>query len=299
MKLLITGASGQLGCELVRQAHPHEFTLLTPPHNQMDVTRYDLMKSGLAKLRPDMIINAAAYTDVDGAESEAEKAFAVNTTGAANLARFCARSRIPLIHISTDFVFDGTRQRPYRETDPTAPLGVYGQSKAAGEEKIRTILNEHIIVRTAWLYGIDGHNFVKTILKLGCEKTHIKVINDQFGSPTSASDLADALLQVATRLKNGSNAYWGTYHYCGRGITTWYEFAENILALAKPRISIRTTRLEPIATDEWPASAHRPPYSALDCSRIRADFGIHPKAWQHSLKTTLDRILADPPGHES
>lgn len=296
---MIAGANGQLGCELVRQADPREFALLTPPHSQMDITRYDQLKNRLAELRPDMVINAAAYTDVDGAESEAEKAFAVNATGTANLARLCAYHQIPLIHVSTDFVFDGSRQQPYRETDPAAPLGVYGQSKAAGEDKIRSTLNEHIIIRTAWLYGFHGHNFVKTILRLAGEKSHIRVVNDQFGSPTSASDLADALLQVAARLKNRRDANWGTYHYCGQGITTWFEFAEKILVLAKSCISMRTTRLEPITTAEWPTSAKRPAYSALDCSRIRADFGIHPKAWQLSLKTTLDRILTKSPSHES
>ena len=299
MKLLIIGASGQLGCELVRQANPHEFTLLTPSENQIDITRHDHVNNGLAQLRPDMIINAAAYTNVDGAESEAEKAFAVNATGAANLARLCARLQIPLIHVSTDFVFDGSRQLPYRETDPTAPLGVYGQSKAAGEEKIRSTLNEHIIVRTAWLYGIDGHNFVKTMLGLFREKTHIRVVNDQYGSPTSASDLADALLEVALRLKQEPNPAWGTYHYCGQGITTWYEFAEYIFKLAKSRTSLCTRHLEPITTADWPTSATRPPYSALDCSRISAEFGIYPKAWQLSLKTTLDRMFTEPPGRDS
>lgn len=299
MKVLIAGASGQLGCELVRQADLHEITLLTPPHHQMDITRYDRVENRLGKLLPDMVINAAAYTDVDGAESEVEKAFAVNAEGPANLARLCARFQIPLIHISTDFVFDGTQQQPYRETDPVAPLGVYGQSKALGEEKIRAILNEHLIIRTAWMYGIDGHNFVKTMLELAREKTQIRVISDQYGSPTSASDLAQALLLIAARLKNRSKVKWGTYHYCGRGITTWYEFAENILRLAKTHMSIRTTHLEPIATADWVASAKRPPFSALDCSRISANFAIQPKAWQLSLKTTLDRILTNPPVHES
>jgi dTDP-4-dehydrorhamnose reductase len=297
MKLLITGASGQLGREIVRQAATHEITLLTPPHDQMDITRSGQVKSRVAELRPDMIVNAAAYTDVDGAESEAEKAFAVNATGPANLARVCARYQIPLIHVSTDFVFDGAQQRPYRETDPIAPLGVYGQSKSAGEEKIRSALSEHIIIRTAWLYGIDGHNFVKTMLTLAGEKTHIRVVNDQFGSPTSASDLADALLHIAMRVQNGLDSKWGTYHYCGLGITTWYEFAECILAFAKPHMSMPATHLEPIATADWPARAKRPPFSALDCSRINEHFGIQPRGWQLSLKATVDRILTDPPCH--
>ena len=299
MKLLITGASGQLGCEIVRQSHLHEFTLLTPPHHEMDITRDDQVESILKELRPDMVVNAAAYTNVDGAESEPDKAFAVNSTGPQNLARFCLGSQIPLIHVSTDFVFDGHRQRPYRETDPTAPLGTYGQSKAAGEEKIRSILQEHIIIRTAWLYGVEGHNFVKTMLGLFRAKKHIRVVNDQFGSPTSASDLAAALLEVATRLKAESNAHWGTYHYCGQGITTWHDFAAHILKLAKPHISVRTTQLEPITTADWPTRAKRPSYSALDCSRIRADFGIQPRAWQLGLKATLDLILSEPSGHAS
>jgi dTDP-4-dehydrorhamnose reductase len=265
----------------------------------MDLTRYSLVNNALTKLHPDIVINAAAYTNVDGAETEAEKAFAVNATGPANLARSCARHQIPLMHVSTDFVFDGTQQHPYRETDPIAPLGVYGQSKALGEEKIRIALAEHIIVRTAWLYGINGHNFVKTMLKLAQEKTQIKVVNDQYGSPTAASDLADALLQIAIRLHKNSKNDWGTYHYCGQGITTWYEFAENILALAKPHMSLRTKQIEPITTADWAASVKRPQFSALDCRRITAHFGIHPKPWRLSLKTTLDQILTEPPIHES
>ena len=291
MKVLIVGASGQLGCELVRQADPYDFTLLTPAHDQLDITRYNQVKSLLAQMRPGIVINAAAYTDVDGAESEAEKAFAVNAAGPANLARFCAQSQIPLIHVSTDFVFDGTQRRPYRESDPTAPLGIYGQSKAAGEEHIRSTLSEHIIIRTAWLYGIDGHNFVKTMLKLASEKTHIRVINDQYGSPTSASDLAEALLHIAGLLVHKSISNWGTYHYCGRGITTWYEFAENILRLAKRYLPICTAQLQPISTADWPSSAKRPSFSALDCSRISAHFGIHPRNWRLSLETTLARML--------
>jgi dTDP-4-dehydrorhamnose reductase len=300
MKIILAGASGQLGCELVRQAQRFDICLQTPTHDQMDITRYEAVKTTLLKLRPDMVINAAAYTDVDRAETEAAKAFAVNAIGPENLARCCARIRIPLLHVSTDFVFDGNQQHPYRETDPVAPLGVYGQSKALGEEKIRTLLAEHILVRAAWLYGIDGRNFVKTILKLAREKTHLRVVNDQYGSPTSAADLADVLLKMATLLiKKSANDLWGTYHYCGQGITNWHEFAGTILTLAKPHLPLQAKHIAGITTADWPTSAKRPQYSALDCSRIKEHFGLHPRPWQHSLKETLERILAEPHGRES
>ena len=215
------------------------------------------------------------------------------------LALCCARIHIPLIHVSTDFVFDGTGRRPYRETDPIGPLGVYGQSKARGEANIRAALSRHIIVRSAWLYGIDGHNFVKTMLKLAQEKPHIRVVNDQHGSPTSAVDLADALLKIATRLDDIKKDHWGTYHYCGQGITTWHEFAETILMLAKPHLPMRTSHIEGIPTAEWPTAAKRPQYSALDCSRISERFGVLTQPWQRSLKTALEQILKEASGHAS
>jgi dTDP-4-dehydrorhamnose reductase len=299
MKILLVGASGQLGSELVRCAHAYDVSLQTPPHIQMDITRFEPVEAALLQLRPDIVINAAAYTDVDGAESQSEKAFTVNAAGPENLARCCARIQIPLIHVSTDFVFDGSARRPYRETDSIAPLGVYGQSKARGEENIRAALAAHIIVRTAWLYGIDGHNFVKTMLKLAQEKPHIRVVNDQHGSPTSAADLADALLKIATRLDNRKKDLWGTYHYCGQGITTWHEFAETILMLAKPHLPMRTRHIAGIPAAEWPVAAKRPQYSALDCSRITERFGVLPQPWQRSLKKTLEQILKEPSGHES
>jgi dTDP-4-dehydrorhamnose reductase len=299
MKILLIGASGQLGSELVRCARGFDVSLQTPSHAQLDITRFEPVETALQKLGPDVAINAAAYSDVDGAESQSEKAFAINAVGPENLARCCARIQIPLIQVSTDFVFDGTAQRPYRETDPIAPLGVYGQSKAQGEENIRAALDAHIIVRTAWLYGIDGHNFVKTMLKLAQEKPRIRVVNDQYGSPTSATDLADALLKIATRLDKSKKALWGTYHYCGQGITTWHGFAETILMLAKPHLPLRTSHIEGIPTEEWPAAAKRPQYSALDCSRISERFGVQPQPWQRSLNTTLEQILKEPSAHES
>ena len=298
MKLLIVGAGGQLGRELVRQGQAYRIDLLAPARNQMDITNISQVKNTLAEYCPSIVINAAGYTHVDRAEDEPELACGINKIGTANLAQCCARQKIPLLQISTDYVFDGQKGAPYLEEDPVSPLGVYGQSKADGEKTIRLILKEHIIVRTSWLYGVYGHNFVKTMLKLAKEKNIINVVADQFGSPTSATDLAEALLQIARRIKKAPTSYWGTYHYSGQGITTWHGFAEKILELAKSYESILTTRVEPIKTEAYPARARRPVFSALDCSRIKNSFKINPKPWQESLKMIIERIFSESHGNE-
>jgi dTDP-4-dehydrorhamnose reductase len=300
MKILIVGVNGQLGSELVRQARQYNAAIQTPTRAQMDITTISQPKDVITKFHPAVVINAAAYTDVDGAETDTEVAFTTNTSGPANLARCCCEHKIPLIHISTDFVFDGQKREPYLEDDSIGPLGIYGLSKAEGEEKIRSTLAEHLIVRTSWLYGVYGHNFVKTILKLGQQKNVLRVVNDQYGSPTSAADLAAAVLHIASGLPKRTAIPWGTYHYSGKGITTWHEFAENILAMAKPYAPIRTTRVQPITTDEYPTKAKRPAFSALDCRRIAKRFGIHPKPWPQSLKATIKRIFSEiyPNEHE-
>jgi len=292
MKILIIGASGQLGCDLVQQAFSCNVTVETPTRQQMDITKISQIEKTITKMRPSLVINAAAYTNVDKAETEPELAFAVNKTGIANLAQSCCERKIPLIHISTDYVFNGKKGKPYVEKDSTAPLGVYGQSKAEGEEKLRSILKAHIILRTSWLYGVFGHNFVKTILKLSQQNEEISVVADQYGSPTSATDLAEALLKMAFHIVKKTKVFWGTYHYCGEGITTWHEFAGTILAMAKFYGSIRTHRVKPITTDEFPTPARRPAFTALDCSRIKKNFGIIPKPWQASLQQTIGKIFS-------
>ena len=292
MKILIIGASGQLGCELVQQAFSCNATVETPTRHQMDITKISQIENTIAKTQPSLVINAAAYTNVDRAETEPELAFAVNKTGTANLAQSCRERQIPLIHISTDYVFNGKKGKPYWEKDPTTPLGVYGQSKAEGEEKLRSILKAHIILRTSWLYSIFGHNFVKTILKLGQENEEISAVADHYGSPTSAADLAEALLKIAFHIVKKPKILWGTYHYCGNGIITWHEFAETILAMARFFGSIRTRRVKPITTDEYPTPARRPAFTALDCSRIKKNFGIIPKPWQASLQQTIGKIFS-------
>ncbi|UCF93754.1 MAG: dTDP-4-dehydrorhamnose reductase [Desulfobacterales bacterium] len=293
MRILITGANGQLGHELVRQGQALNFTVQGTAHDQMDITDGDRVSQTLQATRPALVINAAAYTHVDKAEAERERAFAVNQAGPANLAGSCAELEIPLIHISTDYVFDGRKGSPYREADPISPLGIYGQSKAAGEAAIRQSLKPHIILRTSWLYGVHGHNFVKTILRLAREKKVLRVVADQYGCPTSAADLAETVMQIALQVRNGAAVTWGTYHYCGLGITTWHGFATEILDTAAARISLRTRQIEPIETSDYPTPARRPAFSALDCGRIQKCFGIERKPWPDSLKTTIARLLSD------
>ena len=292
MKVLITGANGQLGRELFRLAKRVDFEVHGFSHQQLDITNKNQIEQIFSNVSPSLVINTAAYTLVDRAENESDLAYAVNKDGPAYLARYCADNHLTLIHISTDYVFDGTKGRPYQESDPIAPLGVYGQSKAQGETAIRSILPNHLIVRTSWLYGVYGNNFVKTILKLAAEKTALRVVADQFGSPTSAADFANALLTIARKISTNEKIDWGTYHYCCKGITTWHSLAQKIIDLAAPYATLKARHVEAITTAQWPTPAKRPPYSVLDCSLLKSRFGIEPQPWQQSLKHTIDRIFS-------
>jgi dTDP-4-dehydrorhamnose reductase len=293
MKVLITGANGQLGRELVRQGQCAGFEVQRLDRQHLDITDENGIRQVFRHILPSVIINAAAYTDVDRAEDEADAAFAVNENAPRYLARCCADQHLSLIHISTDYVFNGAKGSPYTEDDPIAPLGVYGRSKARGEAAIRSVLKNHIIVRTSWLYGVYGNNFVKTILRLGRERSNIRVVADQFGSPTSATDLAAALLKIANKIETDKLIEWGTYHYCGQGITTWHGLAEKILQLAATYTSLKTNQVEAITTAEWPTPVKRPPYSVLDCTLLKRKFGIDSKPWPTSLAHTIERIFSE------
>lgn len=292
MKILTYGESGQLGCELMRQGRALGFELHGVDYPQTDISEITQVASVFDACRPDLVINAAAYTNVDGAESEPELAMAINKGGPANLARICSANKIPLIHVSTDYVFDGTKRTPYIETDPVSPLGIYGRSKAAGENAVRSVLDKHIIVRTAWLYSSHGHNFVKTMLRLAREKEEIRVVSDQYGSPTSATDLAAAILCLADIIGQRRTTKWGTYHYCGAGIVSWHEFAQTIVEIGKLYTRLKTIRVVPITTDDYPTQAARPAFSALDCSLINQHFGILVKPWRDSLKVVIQQLFS-------
>jgi dTDP-4-dehydrorhamnose reductase len=293
MKVLITGANGQLGRELVRLGQIVDLQVHPLNRQQLDITNKNQIQQIFGRISPSLVINAAAYTDVDRAENESDLVYAVNKDGPAYLARYCANNHLTLIHISTDYVFDGTKGRPYQESDPIAPLGVYGQSKAQGEMAIRSILPDHIILRTSWLYGVSGNNFVKTILKLATEKTTLRVVADQFGSPTSAADLAKAVTTIVKKISAKEKFDWGTYHYCCKGTTTWHGLAEKIIELSAPYAALQARQVDAITTAEWPTPAKRPPYSVLDCTRLKSQFGIEPEQWQQSLKHTIDRIFSE------
>jgi len=299
MKILITGSNGQLGQELLHGVWKREkslegagLKLIGLSRSELDISSATQTENAVSKFGPSLVINAAAYTAVDQAETERKAAFAVNRDGPANLARSCARAKIPLIHISTDFVFDGNRKSPYPETAPISPLGAYGESKAAGEEAVRAELTEHIILRTSWLYGAYGGNFVKTMLRLGKERDILRIVSDQYGCPTSSTDLAEATLLIAKHIRNSGKARWGTYHFCGRGITSWHGFAEKIFEFARKYGENRIPRVQPIPTAEYPTPAIRPAFSAMDCGQIQKHFGIKNRAWEKSLENVICRIYS-------
>jgi dTDP-4-dehydrorhamnose reductase len=234
-------------------------------------------------LAPAAVVNAAAYTAVDKAEQDRAAAFAVNAEGSGELARLCNGRQVPLVHISTDYVFDGASRTPYRETDAVRPLGVYGASKLAGETAIRQACPHHLILRTAWVYSRDGHNFARTMLRLAAEREELSIVNDQHGTPTSADDLAAAIATMLRRLlAPTAHNLWGTYHVTCHGETTWFGFASEIFRLAAAR-GLKVPRLKAITTAEFNSPAPRPLYSVLDNSKVGAAFGIALPPWQESL----------------
>jgi dTDP-4-dehydrorhamnose reductase len=294
MNILITGARGQLGTELMRQGPKIGFSVFPVNRPVVDITNPDPVRAAIRDTGATLVINCAAYTQVDMAESQDMLAFKVNSLGPAILAHVCSEVNIPLIHISTDFVFDGSKRSPYLETDPISPMSVYGKSKAVGEAAVERILSRHIILRTAWLYALQGQNFVRTILRLGAERDTVRVVSDQLGCPTCAADLAEAILILSEAIRTQGEIAWGIYHYCGKGVISWHEFAQAVLDIARTYIPLKTTRVDPITTDQYPTPAKRPVYSALDCEKIQNAFGIYSKPWRESLERTLCQMLATP-----
>jgi dTDP-4-dehydrorhamnose reductase len=289
MKILVTGAAGQVGHEVGRAEWPSGWTIAACDRAALDITDAAGIAAALADQAPDLAINLAAYTAVDRAESEPDLARRINCTGAALLAAACAEAGVPLVQLSTDYVFDGSKRGPYREDDPVAPLGVYGSSKEAGERAVRAASDRHVILRTSWVYGVHGTNFVKTMLRLMTERPALRVVADQTGCPTGAADIARALVAIAARIAAGQ-AQWGTFHFAGAGAVTWHGFAEAIVALAAPRLG-RRPPVAAIATAEYPTPARRPANSVLDCAKIAAEYGILPRPWQMALAEVVDELL--------
>ncbi|MCP5159609.1 MAG: dTDP-4-dehydrorhamnose reductase [Gammaproteobacteria bacterium] len=288
MQIIVTGAQGQVGWELTQRAPRLGHAVLAWDQTELDITDAAAVDRALSASGADVVINAAAYTAVDKAEQEAERAFAVNRDGPAHLAAACARMNIPLLHLSTDYVYDGVKSGAYVEDDPTAPIGVYGASKLAGDQAVRQLLSRHLILRVSWVFGVHGHNFVKTILRLAREREELRVVADQQGCPTFAGDIADTLLELAGRIVEiDTNDTWGTYHYCGEPATTWHGFASAIVEQARARESLPLKTITAITTADYPTPAARPANSVLDCSQLMTQLGIRPRPWRNGLEVML------------
>jgi dTDP-4-dehydrorhamnose reductase len=286
MKVLITGGSGQIGSELSQCAWPKGVEALFPTRSELDLRDDAAISAYVTRSGCDAIINAGAYTAVDKAESDLVAAWKVNALAPAALAEASNRADIPLIHISTDYVFDGTNSQPYTEEDKICPVSVYGASKEAGEQAVRTGNPRHIIIRTSWVFSAHGHNFLKTMLRLRRDRPSLKVVDDQRGSPTSASDIAVALSKIVVRVASDRNAPFGTYHFVNSGDTTWYSFAKEIFDQSS-KLGGQMPSIEAIATKDYPTPARRPAYSCLATEKIHREYGISPRPWQIALSETI------------
>ncbi|MFT5722802.1 MAG: dTDP-4-dehydrorhamnose reductase [Motiliproteus sp.] len=296
MKVLLTGAEGQLG--RCFQDRCTDYLLIALNRAALDISDLNAVRAALARHQPDLIVNAAAYTAVDRAEQEVDRAFAVNRTGPENLALGCAEQGIALIHISTDYVFDGTASTAatsgYKPDSPVSPLGVYGQSKWQGEEAVRRTLDKHLIIRTAWVFSEYGNNFVKTMLRLGSEREQLSVVNDQWGCPTYAGQLADAVLALLPLVKQPGFKGWGTQHFVGDRALCWQQFAETIFTEAQALGVINNIpSVLPISTAQYPTPARRPAYSVLDTGGLKQLLQDQfANDWQQGLRRVLAKLSA-------
>lgn len=286
--ILVFGGHGQLGQELTRAAAMRAAALRALSRTEADIADASAVTTALALWKPNLVVNAAAYTKVDLAETEFEEARRGNETGPGILATACSGAGVPMVHISTDYVFDGSREGAYRESDPVCPISAYGRSKAAGEDAVRRHLKHHVILRTAWVYSEFGHNFLKTVLRLAATRDELRIISDQHGSPTSASELAEAVLNVAAAFAH-DRMLAGTYHFTASGVTTWHGFASRVVEVSAPMTG-RNPRVIPIGTADFPTAAKRPANSRLDCRLFIEKFGFLPRHWTAGVDATT-RVL--------
>ncbi|RUW24714.1 dTDP-4-dehydrorhamnose reductase [Mesorhizobium sp. M4B.F.Ca.ET.215.01.1.1] len=294
MRIAVTGREGQIAASLLEAAQGRsDMEVVAVGRPQLDLARPDTVFKALEASRPDIIVSAAAYTAVDQAEDEPDLAFAVNAEGAGTVAEAAARLGVPVIHLSTDYVFDGTKDGAYVETDAPAPLGVYGASKLAGEVAVAAANPRHLILRTAWVYSPFGRNFVKTMLRLAGDRDEIAVVADQWGTPTSALDIADAILHVAAVLHGDKDfVSFGIYHLAGTGETTWSGFARHILEISKalggPHAGVRE-----IATRDYPTKARRPANSRLSTAKFAVAFGWTAPKWRASAEIVVAHLVGN------
>ncbi len=284
--ILVTGASGQIGGALVRIANARNIKVEAPGRDELDLADSASILSMFEKSKWGAVINCAAYTAVDRAESEPELARLINAVAPGLLAQCTDQQGIPIVQVSTDYVFDGSKPTPYVETDPVNPLGVYGRTKEAGEEAVRNANVRHAVIRTAWVVSADGQNFLDTMLRLGATNSEVSVVDDQLGCPSSANDIAEALICVAGNVPHGG----GTWHFTNAGEATWFDLAAHIFDATQQR-RLPTPTLHPISTEQYLTLAKRPANSRLSTNAIQADFDIHPRPWRDAINEILIQRL--------
>jgi dTDP-4-dehydrorhamnose reductase len=292
-RILVFGGSGQLGLDLARISAKRGVELRALSRSQADITDLSGVTSAIGDFKPSLVVNAAAYTKVDDAEVEREAAERANITGPRVLAQACDAAGVPLLHISSDYVFDGTKSGAYVESDPVAPIGFYGSTKAQGEDAVRAAQKRHIILRVSWLYGEYGNNFLKTVLRLASQRDEIGVVADQHGCPTSTRDLANAIFRVSERIAAREDLF-GTYHFAGDGITTWYGFASAAIGKYN-ELAAGAVRVKAITTADYPTRTKRPVNSALDCTKFERSFGFRGQPWRTEVEEISEILLRQKP----
>tara|TARA_B100000212_G_C27382563_1_gene537744 strand:+ start:3462 stop:4346 length:885 start_codon:yes stop_codon:yes gene_type:complete len=291
MKVLITGANGQLGKEMIDLSPKFNLSVEAFNKNNLDITNKNKLQDTLDIIEPKILVNTAAFTSVDKAETFKESAYAVNHQGPKNLAELCRERSIFLIHISTDYVFNGLKGSEYEEHDQVSPINTYGDSKLKGEEEIRSIISEHIIIRTSWVFGAYGHNFIQTILNLIKNEKDLKIVNDQFGCPTSTRSLADCIYQICTKYSKNEDFEYGTYHFTNQPSTSWHNFAKEIMDLAyKYKIINEIKNIESISHKEYSSLASRPLNSSMSSRKICEMFNLAGSQWKEELELAITKL---------
>lgn len=283
-KFLITGSNGQVAYDLKRLLKLKNISYISMARDELNIADFESVHGAMKMFKPDIVINTAAYTQVDRAEQEKEQAYAANFHGAKNLALACQEMKSLLIHLSTDYVFDGQSTTPYSESDDVDPINLYGESKLQGEQAIQEYCEKYMILRVSAVFGIHGNNFVKTILRLARERDELRVVADQMTCPTSASSIAEIILKLC------ENPHWGLFHFCESPMISWHDFAKTIIDIASNYERFRIKNLQAITTEDYPTPAKRPQYSVLNCEKIRNIFGIHQSNWSTGLNDVLKQI---------
>jgi len=291
MRILVAGGQGQVGSALAQIGKEQGLDLVALGRSDLDITEPASIAAAFEKHQPEILINAAAYTAVDKAESEADLAYVINETATALLAAACSAANIPMLHISTDYVFDGSKEGLYTEDDPVNPLAVYAKSKEAGERALRERVVRHIILRTSWVFGVSGNNFVKTMVRLAKDRDRLTVVADQFGGPSSARGIASALLEIAAKYEQKGEVAWGTYHYCQKPYVSWHQFAQAVIGRATEiKLVDHPVEVSPIPSAEFPTPVTRPANSRLCTDKYEAAFTLSITEWLADVDQLLDSL---------